>query len=430
MVNNIFLSHSISFITATSRTMNIKGETDKHHFSWSDLYYKKFKEHCSFKNLDKLAGLNSETYQTWIQHPVPDNYWKSMLPTREDYKNIEMPILSITGHYDGDQRGALMYYQDHMQYGDEERKKHHYLIMGPWNHLGSLFPKRTFGGRDFGEASIIDIMKIQLDWYNWIMKGAKRPAFLKNRVVVYTEGINEWKYFDDMEEVSDRKLTLYLSSDKGQANLSNPGSLKDNNMECILPDEFTYDPLDTSPAEYERTNNTIYHHDESHVNDFLISKTFIEQMGENGVVYLSEPLEQAIEITGKPEFVLWLSMDVPDTDFQVLLYEVCEDGTHIVLSDDVMRARYRRSLEEEQLVNPGEICCYRFRNSQFFSKCINRKSRLRLVFKCINSIYWQKNYNSGGLVSDETDKDAKSAHVKVYHNLKYVSFMELPLCTR
>ena len=30
---------------------------------------------------------------------------------------MDVPILSITGHYDGDQPGALTFYREHMQYG-------------------------------------------------------------------------------------------------------------------------------------------------------------------------------------------------------------------------------------------------------------------------------------------------------------------------
>jgi uncharacterized protein len=54
-------------------------------------------------------------------------------------------------------------------------------------------------------------------------------------------------------------------------------------------------------------------------------------------------------------------------------------------------------------------------------------SRLRLVVSSPNSIFWQKNYNSGGVIADETTKDARVAHVKVYHNAAHTSAIELPL---
>lgn len=55
-------------------------------------------------------------------------------------------------------------------------------------------------------------------------------------------------------------------------------------------------------------------------------------------------------------------------------------------------------------------------------------SRLRLVVYSPNSIFWQKNYNSGGVVADETAKDAHTAHIKMYHDTQRPSSIDLPLC--
>lgn len=54
-------------------------------------------------------------------------------------------------------------------------------------------------------------------------------------------------------------------------------------------------------------------------------------------------------------------------------------------------------------------------------------SRLRLVVYSPNSIFWQKNYNSGGVVADETAKDAHTAHIKMYHDTQRPSSIDLPL---
>ena len=54
-------------------------------------------------------------------------------------------------------------------------------------------------------------------------------------------------------------------------------------------------------------------------------------------------------------------------------------------------------------------------------------SRLRLVVTSPNSISWQKNYNSGGVVADETAKDARTCHVQIYHDAQHASAIQLPL---
>ena len=122
-----------------------------------------------------------------------------------------------------------------------------------------------------------------------------------------------------------------------------------------------------------------------------------------------------------------MAMDVPDTDFYVALYEIQPDGTSIQLTTDQMRARYRESLREAKLVKPGEINRYEFDKFLFFSRRVTKGSRLRLVLASGNSIYVQKNYNSGGDVARETAKDARTAHITVYHDAEHPSSLTLPV---
>jgi len=62
----------------------------------------------------------------------------------------------------------------------------------------------------------------------------------------------------------------------------------------------------------------------------------------------------------------------------------------------------------------------------FVARRLMKGSRLRLVISSPNSIFWQKNYNSGGIVADETARDARTCHVKVYHDAMHASVIELP----
>jgi len=49
------------------------------------------------------------------------------------------------------------------------------------------------------------------------------------------------------------------------------------------------------------------------------------------------------------------------------------------------------------------------------------------VFQSPNSINTQKNYNSGGVVVEESGADARTAHVKLYHDREHPSYLELPV---
>jgi len=120
-------------------------------------------------------------------------------------------------------------------------------------------------------------------------------------------------------------------------------------------------------------------------------------------------------------------MDVPDTDFMVVLSEILLDGSHIQLAQDFLRARYRESQRQQKLVDPGEVNQYTFDSFTFFSRRIAKGSRLRLVICSPNSIFYQKNYNSGGVVAEESAKDARRAHITLYHDSDRTSYIELPV---
>jgi uncharacterized protein len=50
-----------------------------------------------------------------------------------------------------------------------------------------------------------------------------------------------------------------------------------------------------------------------------------------------------------------------------------------------------------------------------------------VVMSSPNTVFMQKNYNSGGDVNQETAKDARTAHVIVYHDAEHQSGLELPV---
>jgi uncharacterized protein len=164
-----------------------------------------------------------------------------------------------------------------------------------------------------------------------------------------------------------------------------------------------------------------------HTAGYLTHQTRVLNLFGNGVVYHSQRFEQETEISGYVRLKVWIELDVADTDFRAAVYEVLADGSSVLLSDDMLRARYRESLREQVLVVPGEVNEYTFDGFSFFSRRIARGSRLRLLLSSPNTVFFQKNYNSGRVVADETAEDARTAHVTVYHDAQHPSFLEIPV---
>jgi uncharacterized protein len=198
---NIFVPYDqkwLSFTSGVTSNAMLFGNSS----FWEAKAREYYDRHLAFQDFDGLAGNPSAVFQKWLKHPTPDAYYyDAMAPSPEQYKRISVPILTITGDYDGDQPGAFTYYKRHMEYGTPEAKQNHFLIIGPWDHAGTRTPKREVGRLKFGEASVLDLNKLHAEWYDWTMKSGKKPEFLKKLVAYYVvgEGAKKWKYEDTLK---------------------------------------------------------------------------------------------------------------------------------------------------------------------------------------------------------------------------------------
>jgi putative CocE/NonD family hydrolase len=336
--------------------------------------------------------------------------------TPQHYDKISIPILTITGHYDGDQPGAITYYRNHMA-SKSPAKGRHYLIIGPWDHAGTRTPQAEFGGMKFGDASIVDLNKLHKEWWDWTMKKGRKPRFLKDRVAYYVMGAEKWKYAPTLEKTARRSIKFYLYSNGDANDVFRSGSLGKKPTEEAPPDSFTYDPLDKRPADLEQEE----------IKEYLTDQRYDLNLFGNGLVYHSEPFARDTEITGFVKFVAWMSLDVRDTDLNVRISEVMQDGKVISLTQDLMRARYRESFREEKLIIPGEINQYVFDQFTFFSRRITKGSRLSvggLLSKhdLFREELQQRRRGRGG-----TARDARTAHVTLYHDTAHPSYLEVPV---
>jgi putative CocE/NonD family hydrolase len=412
---NIFTSYDSRWLAFTSGlTGNAQLFADEDY--WSGKFLKMYLEHIPYSRLWEIVGIQQRLFERWLQHPCLDEFWLSFSPSPDVLSTIDIPILTITGFFDDDQPGAMMHYNQFMRYAGEEAKARHFLLIGPWDHPGTRHPARELGGLTFGENSVIDMEELHLQWYDWVLKGGARPEILKDRVNYYVIGPNVWKHAPTLEAVSNGERIWYLSSPGSDAHdVFNSGVLSSEPAGNEPPDSFEYDPLNTDIGVKEASGAAGSFMDQS------------EAFRGEKVIYHSPSLPADIEVTGKMKLEVWISLNVPDTDLQVSVYEIKRDGTGIALGSDIMRARYRKSLSKAELVTPGEIELYTFDGFYLLSRVLSEGSRLRLIISSSNTPQLQKNYNSGGDVAEETAKDARTAVITVYHDDRHQSRLVLPV---
>jgi hypothetical protein len=422
---NVGLTYDMQWFTFTSGRTGQNNLFADQKF-WRAKFLDAYKKHIPFKSLDSFVGNPSVNFQRILKHPTLDAYYDAMVPTREQFQKITVPILTITGQYDGDELGALSYYRDHLANASPDARAKHFLIIGPWDHAGTRTPTAEVGSVKFGSAAAIDLNDLHRQWYDWAMKNGPRPDFLKNHIAYYllaagNSGANgEWKYADNFETLVANPKIFYFDSKNGDAN----GVFRSGALTEKPPgggaDTFTYDPLNTTRGEMV---------DGIDPKEKIagIDQTYPLTIGQDGLVYHTEALPNETPFVGCPAATLWLSIDTPDVDLSAHLYEIQPDGTSIILWSDVRRLRYRDSLREGKLVKPGEIVRCDFNPGLFVARRLMKGSRLRLVVSSPNSTQWQKNYCSGGVVAKETAKDARTCHVQVYHDATHPSTIQLPL---
>jgi predicted acyl esterase len=147
---------------------------------------------------------------------------------------------------------------------------------------------------------------------------------------------------------------------------------------------------------------------------YLVDDTSVTRLSGDGLIYDTDGYPDGAEMVGRPVVRLWLSMDVPDTDIRVQLFEARNDGSVVFLGHDWIRARYRNDPRQATLVTPGKREQYVFDQFPFMARSLSPGSRLRLAISPLGaSIHQQRNRNSGGVVADETARDNRIAHISV-----------------
>jgi putative CocE/NonD family hydrolase len=387
---------------------------------WAAVYRDWFEAGRAFKELETHLRDASPTFKEWVSHPQRDTYWESYNPTDEEFAKIAIPVLTITGLYDSAQLGALEHYKQHLANCAPEVRARHYLVIGPWDHAGTRTPALEFGGLRVGAAGLLDLGKLHIEWYAWTMQRGPKPPFLQKNVAYYVMVADQWRYADTLEAVTASSVPLYLHSSGNPTEVFAAGSLIAEAPRESGPDQYIYDPRDVSLAELESTIDS-----EAWADDRMVYASAGKQL-----VYHSAAFDRHTDVCGFFRFIAWLAIDQPDTDFRVSIYDVGLDGSAIQLTCESLRARYRESLGESVLVRTREPLRYEFDRFTFVSRRIRKGHRLRLVIDPLNSIYSQKNYNSGGVVAEESMKDARTVTVRIFHDPQRPSALYVPLAHR
>jgi len=324
---------------------------------------------------------------------------------------MDLPALHVTGWFDGDQPGALSYWDGMNQFSPGRDKQ--YLLIGPWNHVQTLLGGGLkIGEMGFSPDSIIDRMAQHLAFFGHYLKGAS-PRFDHPRVKVYLTGSNEWREYEDYPPPQVEHKPLYFHSG-GKANtLLGDGALSWRMPKKEPGDKYVYDPK--NPVEF------------SIEKEMYAVDNRLTEIRNDVLVYTSEELTEPVSILGRVFVHLYAASDALDTDFTAKLLDVCPDGKALNLGPNGMgirRARYRNGYTKEELLTPHKpekLSIELFDIGHTFLP----GHRIRVEISSSAAPMFNPNQNTGNPVA--TDTEWKTANQTVYHDSDRPSHVLLPV---
>jgi len=153
-----------------------------------------------------------------------------------------------------------------------------------------------------------------------------------------------------------------------------------------------------------------------------VSDTVIDTL--NALVFASDPLPGATEISGLPSGHLEVVANKRDFDFGISIFELRKDGTYRSLPPYQSRASYVADITRRRLLTPGVRESLDWKNVRLVSQLCAAGSRIVMVVGPIRNPGQQINYGTGKDVNVETVADAGEPLSIRWSNR---SWLELPV---
>jgi putative CocE/NonD family hydrolase len=321
------------------------------------------------------------------------------------------------------------------------------LVMGPWTHGDR---SATFSGDvDFGTQATLDhnvaadYRELRLQWFDRWLKSATEQHVLPPVMWFQMGGGSgarnaagrlqhdgEWKHANAWPPPGAIDKVFYLQSD---------GQLFEDAETTNSILEYRYDPEDPVPtiggaltsgepvmrggAFDQRTTDAVFRYRDDGRHRPLADRQDV-------LVFQTEPLGEAIIVTGDINIDLYVSSDCPDTDFTAKLIDVYPpsgdypQGFAMNVTDGIFRMRYRNGWDTESIMRPGEI--YQVTIKPFAaSNLFARGHRLRIDISSSNYPQFDLNPNTGA--AEGHGGPFQVATNRIHVGAVYPSCVRLPL---
>jgi putative CocE/NonD family hydrolase len=302
------------------------------------------------------------TWRKVVDNPTYNAFWRGqavqdILAARP----LRVPVLIVHGLFDQeDSFGGLAAYRA-LEAKDADNARVH-LVLGPWSHGQSQREGSQLGPfRWNADTSLWFRERVLLPFWNLHLKG-EAPESPIPPVLAFDTGLRKWRALQSWPADGAVSATrLHLQPDGG-LRFAEPA-------QAARPyAEYVSDPA--KPVPYRVRPVLPMYHADSTWSRWLVDdqRPFADRT--DVLVFVSEPLAEALSISGEVSATLFASTSGTDADWVVKLIDVFPPevrsspelgGYQLMVSADILRGRYRDSLEHPKPTEPGAVVPYRVR---------------------------------------------------------------------
>jgi putative CocE/NonD family hydrolase len=358
-------------------------------------------------------------YRDWVAHERDDRYWKPW-KVSDHYGKTKVKALHAGGWHDIFLKGSIKNYVEmRKQAATESARSTQRLMIGPWAHAATS-REGKIGDVIFGKEAYLDMNQTILKWSAFALKGQQNEWAAGAPVRIFVMGENKWREEQEFPLARTRYTKYFLDSEKGANTGSGDGRLALEMPKGRKSDNYEYDPNDPVPTIGGRLC----------CGDAIAPGPFDQRPNETRpdvLIFSTSRLEKDLEVTGYITAEIFAQSSAVDTDFTALLADVEPSGYARILTDGIVRARYRNSTENAELLEPGKI--YKFTIDLWAtSNLFKAGHKLRLYISSSNFPRFNRNPNTGEATQGAVR--LTKARQTIYHDTEHPSVLTLPVIPR
>lgn len=360
-------------------------------------------------------GIKESMHSEYAKHETMDEFWHELWPDDNIVYKTKIPCYHVTGWFDDNQKGTLDHFPHlAIHHPDPDVRKTQRLLIGPWPHRLSADTGKL-GDFDYGSHSMVPLFKEAILWFDYWLKGIDNGIMSEKKARLFIMGADRWMDTDCFPVPGAAETVFYLQTAGPSNSLYGNGRLirelpEQNNGNSS---KYVYNPERPAPTPFWKENF------QNGTNEDLRPI----QRRDDVLVFTSAPLEEDLTVAGCLTAELFVSTNVPDTDFIARISDVAPDGYAQRLNHGILRLRYRDGYSQIKLASPGEIMKI---NVDMWATGHQFKKGHSIRLDITSSAFptWAPNYNTGGNIWYEIKPII--AEQAVYHSHRYPSRIILP----